>query len=91
MSLSTVNSPILYSEEDHLYKHLNLIEDGSFNIQPNDSIVADLVGENERSSFWYNSIIEEFNFFNLSWVAVKLEFFSAIVYISLRVPVSKSW
>lgn len=51
MSLSTVNSPILYSEEDHLYKHLNLIEDGSFNIQPNDSIVADLVGENERSSF----------------------------------------
>jgi hypothetical protein len=41
ISLSAINSPILYSHASHLSTHTNLIEDGSFSMQPDDEFITD--------------------------------------------------
>jgi hypothetical protein len=57
LSLSTIESPLLYSHKSHLSTHIDLIEDGSFSIQPDDEFAIDwhLEETGEGDSIWNNN------------------------------------
>jgi hypothetical protein len=70
LSLSSINSPILYSDESHLSTHANLIEDGSFSIQPEDgfAIGRTLDERGKGETLCQQEIFSERNIFgNQDW------------------------